>query len=91
MPFPKTFGVTEVVLRGGIYDSRTNSYISSSELTLRAHIVNKNDRPLILKTTLRLPRPLPFNFTEIDGVGTSVGDILDKNAVSDPDDDSIGK
>ena len=52
--------------------------------------MNKNDRPLISRSQFRLPRPLPYNYSDITGDGASVSEILTAKTVSDPDGGEIG-
>ena len=52
----------------------------------------QNDRPHISKTTLELPKPLPYKKSDITEEGFKVLTILTNKIVSDPDPDSqIGK
>ena len=92
LPYPQQSGSAEAVLLARLYDTDTNSYLGDRlEITLRANIIERNDRPVILKSTFTLPRPLPYNFSEITGLGTRVSEILTSKSSSDSDGDTIGK
>ena len=55
---------------------------------------NKNDAPLILKSTFRMPLPLPYKWSEVSTVsssGSTVADVLGTGGVRDADGDPIGK
>ena len=92
LPYPNKFGAADLLITGGIYDSKEKTYLpGSTEIRIRANILNKNDRPKISKSTFVLPNPLPYNYSDIAETGTEVKDILIGKTVSDADGDDIGE
>ena len=92
LPYASKFGAADLVITGGIYDSKDKTYLpGSSEIRIRANILNKNDRPIISKSTFVLPNPLPYKYADITGAGTEVKDILLGKTVSDVDGDEVGE
>ena len=85
-PFDLQFGSTEASLRGGIYDTKLNSFFMSTDFAINATVMNRNDPPVIAKTTLTLPEPIPYNYTRDHSInsGFTVEQILG-GQVSDPD------
>ena len=75
---------------GGIYDSEKREFLAgSSELRIRANIINKNDRPVVARAMFMLSKSLPYKLENVTE-GTKVRDILSKKLVKDPDGDDIG-
>ena len=92
-PFAKMFGYSEAQLTGGIYDSLDKMYVTTSELVLNATVENRNDPPVISKSTLSMPEPLAFNLTAAhdNETGFTVEQVL-SGFVTDSDfDDSTNK
>ena len=57
-------------------------------------VLNKNDAPVILKSTFRMPEALPYKLSEVSAVvgsGTTINDMLGSGTVKDDDGDQIGK
>ena len=91
IPHNRKSGTAPAVLSVGIFDTQTNSFVSTRRtLTLNANVANKNDRPIISKTTIKLPSPLPYDYSAITGDGFSVQNVLTSKIVSDPDGDAAG-
>ena len=87
------FGHTAAQLTGGIYDTTTKSYVTTTELVMNATVENRNDPPVISKSTLSMPEPLAFNLTAAHGneTGFTVEKVL-SGFVTDSDfDDSTNK
>ena len=87
------FGHSEAQLTGGIYDTTTSTYVTTSELVMNATVENRNDPPVISKSTLSMPEPLAFNLTDNhdNTTGFTVERVL-SGFVTDSDfDDSTNK
>ena len=91
LPYNQKSGIVNSTINTGTFDTQTNSYLPGmTKVTLVTYIENVNDRPVISKTTLTLPRPLPYNLSDITGAGFRISEILTPSVVSDPDQDRIG-
>ena len=91
VPYPNNFGASSAVIVGGIFDANTQSYVagSESEMTITATVINKNDRPVIWKSTFMAPRALSYNLSDVKGEGFSVSEVFGDGDVSDPDTENI--
>ena len=91
LPYPRSYGKSKVVLSLRIYDTNLRKYIGDEkEIVIHANVRNTNDRPVILKTSFKFPKPLPYNLSEVTGEGVTVSQILSSKEVTDADGDSIG-
>ena len=90
-PFPQKSGTSQATLAVGIYDNEEETYVSDVEdIVIHAVVLNTNDRPVVSKSTFKLPEPLPYELADVTGDGFTVSNILASGGITDADGDSIG-